>query len=97
MAARTAGLQSGDPHDPLRLGEARGRLLDTSVFSSVTTSTTPRPDGGVDVTFAVREKPRFSIAYGVRWESEVGWSAVVDLVDRNLLGRALVAGMRVRW
>ena len=94
---RTAGLQSGDPHDPLRLGEARGRLLDTSVFSSVTTSTTPRPDGGVDVTFAVREKPRFSIAYGVRWESEVGWSAVVDLVDRNLLGRALVAGMRVRW
>lgn len=94
---RTAGLQAGDPHDPLRLGEARGRLLGTNVFSSVTTSSTPRPDGGVDVTFALQEKPRFSIAYGARWESEVGWSGVVDLVDRNLLGRALVAGLRARW
>lgn len=94
---RTAGLQPGDPNDPVRLGEARSRLLGTNLFSSVTTSTTPRPGGGVDVTFAVQEKPRFSIAYGVRWESEVGWSGVVDLVDRNLLGRALVAGLRARW
>lgn len=94
---RTIGLKPGEPLDPQRLVEARNRLLRTNVFAAVTTSTAIRPDGGADVTFTLQEKPRFTIAYGARWESDVGWSGVVDFVDRNLLGRALVAGVRARW
>ena len=94
---RAIGLQPGEALDHQRLVEARNRLLRTNLFASVTTSTAIRPDGGADVTFTLQEKPRFSIAYGARWESAVGWSGVVDFVDRNLLGRALVAGVRARW
>lgn len=93
---RVARIEVGDPLDPVRLAEARARLLGKGRFVGVTTTTATRPEGS-DVTFRLQEAPRFTVAYGVRWESEVGLSALVDVADRNLLGRGLEAAFRARW
>lgn len=93
---RVARIEVGDPLDPLRLAEARARLLGKGRFVGVTTTTETSPEGG-NVTFRLQEAPRFTLAYGVRWESEVGLSALVDVADRNVLGRGLEAAFRARW
>lgn len=90
-------LPVGEPLDARRVAGARARLLRTRLFSSVTSATELGEDGNATIRFQLREKPRFSVAYGFRWESNVGTAAVVDIVDQNLLGRGLTAGVRARW
>ena len=51
-------------------------------------------DGAARLLFEVQEQPRFRIAYGARWESSEGTSLVVDLLDRNFLGRGVDLGLR---
>lgn len=93
---RLARIEPGDPLDPLRLAEARARLLGRGRFVGATTATETSA-GGTDVTFRLQEAPRFTVAYGVRWESEAGVSALVDVADRSVLGRGLEAALRARW
>jgi len=97
LAARLAGLREGAVYSGADVAAARARLAQLGVFASVAADAERRPDGTVDVTFRAQERPRFTLAYGVRWESEAGVAAVVDAVDRNLLGRAVTLGGRVRW
>ena len=52
---------------------------------------TPRP---VAVAFELDEAPRYQLSYGGRWESDVGLGGVVDLVNRNSLGRGHRTGVR---
>lgn len=96
FAARLADLEPGTPFDLAAVYQARARLFDSGLFNAVT-FTTSRTGDHTGLSFRVAEKPRFSVAYGLRWESEVGLSAVVDLIDRNLLGRNLMTGLRVRY
>ena len=49
------------------------------------------------MVFDVRERPRFRVAYGLRWESEDGGSIVVDAVDDGFLGRGLSLGARALY
>ena len=82
----TTDLQPGGPTIPCAWARHAAACLGTQPLLEHHHLVHPRPDGGVDVTFAVAQERRSSIAYGVRWESEVGWSGVVDLVHRNLSG-----------
>jgi outer membrane protein assembly factor BamA len=97
LAARTAALDPGGVFRPDEVAAARSRLARLGVFSSVGVDTVRAPDGTVGVTFRTAEQPRFAFSYGVRWESEQGVSAVVEAVDRNLLGRAVTLGARALY
>ena len=97
LAARLAALDPGGIYRPDEVAAARSRLARLGVFSSVGVDTVRAPDGTVGVTFRTVEQPRFTLAYGVRWESEQGVSAVVDAVDRNFLGRAVTLGARALY
>ncbi len=97
LAEGLAALAEGAVYRGDDVTAARARLARLGVFSSVAVDSAPKPDGTVDVTFRTVEQPRFTLGYGVRWESEEGVSAVVDTVDRNLFGRAVTLGMRARY
>jgi outer membrane protein assembly factor BamA len=97
LAGRLAALDDGAVFRQDDVIAARARLTRLGVFSSVGVDSAMRPDGTVDVTFRTVEQPRFTLGYGVRWESEEGVSAVVDAVDRNLFGRAVTLGVRARY
>ncbi len=79
------------------LSDARRRLYSSGVFERVATSAEKRDDAGSTVVFDVEEKPRYSVAYGGRWEEGEGLGVVVDATDRNLLGHGVTIGMRALW
>ena len=98
---RVADLEPGALLRNSEVASARRRLLSTGVFSRVQVNTAPQPagDGAVptDVVFDLEEHPRYSIAAGLRWASGEGLGAVVDLLDRNVLGRGATVGLRTRY
>jgi outer membrane translocation and assembly module TamA len=97
FARAVADLEPGVPYQPREASRARARLFRTGLFSAVTARTDKSDDGTATVTFDVRERPRFGLGYGVRWDDEVGWALVVDAVDRNAFGRGLTAGARASY
>ncbi|HSF38558.1 MAG TPA: translocation/assembly module TamB domain-containing protein, partial [Thermoanaerobaculia bacterium] len=94
LLGRVAGLRPGEPLSPEVLDEARGRLFDLGVFSRVTADVDKSEDGDARVTFSLAERPRYRVGYGLRTASGEGVSAVVDVADRNFLGRAITFGAR---
>ena len=91
---RTVKLEEGDLLDPRELGQSRRLLSGTRLFESVRTVVDHREDGTAGLTFDLQEIPRYRLAYGLRWESEEGGAAVVDVSDRNFLGRGMTLGLR---
>jgi translocation and assembly module TamA len=96
-----ADIEPGELLRNREVAAARRRLLATGVFSKVQVDTVPQPagDGAVptEVIFDLEEHPRYSIAAGLRWVSGEGVGAVVDLLDRNVLGRGATLGLRTRY
>ncbi len=100
-------VEEGEPYDRSKTRAARSRLLGTGVFSSVSVAPAPieakdrSPEdafaASVNLAVRLREQPRWSLAYGLRWESEEGLGAVVDVRDRNFLGRGVELGGRALW
>ncbi len=108
-AQRVADLEPGTLYEDQQIGSARRRLYQTGVFRRIQ-ATTEEPlagaadgdgDGGGDatttVTFQVEERPRYSVAYGVRWESSESLGLVVDAIDHNFLGRGQSLGVRATY
>jgi translocation and assembly module TamA len=96
-ARRVAGLDPGSGFRRDQVDEARGELFSLGLFRSVRGETVPGPDGRVDVVLTAEELPPLNVAYGVRWENERGFAAVVDVSDRNLFGRGLTLGARALY
>ncbi len=97
IARQVAAVPVGEP---LRLGlvrEGRRRLLATGLYAGVSEEVLRSEGGAATVRYLLDERPPISLAYGVRWESSRGASAVVDYMDRNLLGRALTFGARALY
>ena len=93
-AEEVAGLSPGKEFRRSDLDAARSGLYALGLFRSVRGDVTPGADGRVDVVLAAEELPPVTLAYGLRWENERGFSAVVDASDRNLFGRGLLLGVR---
>ncbi|MEM8961244.1 MAG: translocation/assembly module TamB domain-containing protein [Acidobacteriota bacterium] len=95
-AENAADLDVGQPFNREAVANARRRLYETQVFESVM-SRVERDGGDTTVTFDVRERDRFRIAWGVLFQTDTGASIVLDALDRNLLGRGINLGIRARW
>ncbi len=93
-ARRAAGLEPGGVFRQDDLARAQADVFALGLFESVKATSVSRSGGAVDVVLAAEERPPFSFGYGVRWESDSGLAAVVDVVDRNLLGRGVTLGLR---
>jgi translocation and assembly module TamA len=96
-ARRVAGLSPGGSFRREDLDAARSELFSLGLFRSVRGESVPGPDGRVDVVLTAEELPPMALAYGLRWENERGFSAVVDATDRNLFGRGLLFGVRALY
>lgn len=100
-----AGLATGTVLRRDEIAEARGRLYRTGVFERIRVTTESLEDNGeepadvtvprpVAIAFELDEAPRYRLSYGGRWESDVGLSGVIDLVNRHSLGRGHRTGVR---
>jgi len=105
-----AGLDAGKPVDPQALSKARARLGRTGVFQEIRVTTDPPTEmsarsatattAGEDrpipttVLFDLTEKKRWQLAYGGRYESNVGFGVIADLYNFNSLGRGHTTALR---
>jgi outer membrane protein assembly factor BamA len=71
--------------------------LRSGELARVTAEVERSGDEEARVRFALAERPRFHLGYGVRWESGRGESAVVDAVDSSFLGRGLTLALRALY
>lgn len=105
---RALRFEAGQPVDLSDLYRAQKRLYDTGVFQAVDISVEPtgsEPTATVQpvrATVRLEELPRYRLRYGFRLTDAVGPADavrqtrpafVVDLLNRNLLGRAVTAGV----
>ena len=93
-ATNVAELESGAPLREDEVYAARSRLYDTGLFTMVNSETIEIDGGATGVVFNVEERPRFSVAYGFRWDSDEGTQGVFDAIDQNFLGRSVTLGFR---
>jgi outer membrane protein assembly factor BamA len=93
---KVAGLEEGHIFAPVVLPAAEDSLFSTGLFSRVD-SDWVEEKGQTRLVFDLEESPRFQLAYGLRWDSEDGGSAVVDLTDRNSFGRNVTLGLRALY
>ncbi len=97
LARDLAGVAVGQPLRLEVVREGRRRLLATGLYDAVKDEVVRGEAGAATVRYLLQERPPISLAYGVRWESNQGASAVVDYLDRNLLGRAITFGARALY
>jgi len=88
-------LHEGEPVDPRRLVDLEQRLRDLGVFSRavVTANTDEDP---ATIAIDLEEDARYGLAYDLRYEQDIGTSALLDGELRNLGGRGMVLSARVQ-
>lgn len=86
QAARLGGVR----FSPAALEAARAELMRLGAFGTVRARAGERLDalGRLPVTFAVTERPRRAIAFGLGYETNYGISVRASWEHRNLFGRA---------
>jgi outer membrane protein assembly factor BamA len=91
-------LKTGDVYDPESAGRSQAALLRLGVFRSVGLRLAdPELPGAVkDVTVQLSERPWRTLSPGVGFSLANGPRAFVELVEPNLLGRALELSVRAK-
>lgn len=94
----------GDQLDSAKINETRRRLYSSGVFSTVDFQTeeipAARPDSRIKdmrVRIRVREVSPYRLQYGLFYDTERGMGGIMEIENRNFLGRALDVGLRTRY
>jgi outer membrane protein assembly factor BamA len=105
-------LKTGEPLDLQKLAASRRNLYNTGAYSLIDISREEITEEGGEQTrtrttgsgqkpmrlrVKVREVQPFEVRYGGFFDTERGPGGIVDLSNRNSLGSARVAGMRLRY
>jgi len=90
LVRRRLLLHSGEPYSALAVERARKDLLGLGVFAAVSVRLADAPDaeGGVPITFQLRERRRHAVSLNGGYSSDLGGSAGVSWTDRNVRGNA---------
>jgi translocation and assembly module TamA len=83
-------LHTGEQYSPAEIERARHDLLALGVFAtvSVQVGTTVDGDGGVPITFDIRERLRHAFSVNGAYSSDLGGSGGVTWTDRDVFGGA---------
>jgi translocation and assembly module TamA len=90
LVRRRLLLHSGQPYSALAVEQARKDLLSLGVFAAVSVQLADVADqnGGVPITFLMRERLRHAVTLSAAYSSDLGGSGGVTWSDRNLRGNA---------
>jgi outer membrane protein assembly complex protein YaeT len=101
---RQLDFQIGDVLDFRKINETRRRLYDTTVYSLVdfqTEEMTPSdPDSqtkDMRIRIRLQEIRPYRLQYGLFYDTDRRLGGIMEIQDRNLLGRAADLGLRLRY
>jgi translocation and assembly module TamA len=88
FARKILTIATGDRYRPSRIEAARQALAGLGAFSgvSVEAAHTLSPDGGIDLTFDVQERPRHAVTLAGTYSTDLGISLSASWSHRNLFG-----------
>ena len=101
---RQLAFETGDALDFAKIDETRRRLYSSGVYSSVDFQIEEIPAAEPDarkkdvrVKIRVRETRPYRLQYGLFYDTERGPGGILELENRNFLGRALNLGFKGRY
>ena len=101
---RQLAFETGDVLDFAKINETRRRLYSSGIYASVDFQTEDMPVAMPDprtkdvrVRIRVRETRPYRLQYGLFYDNERGPGGILEAENRNLLGRALDVGFKVRY
>lgn len=111
IISREIELKKGDPVDFRLLNKARKRLYDLGIFKRVQIDAVPLENGLLlndqtdslsysrpyRIEVKVVELQPYRLRYGLQYDTETSLGVSTELVNRNLLGRSMLAGASFRW
>ena len=90
LVRRRLTLHTGQMYNPTAIEAARRDLSTLGPFAaiSVELGTAADADGGVPITFVLRERPRHAVTVNTAYSTDLGGSGGVTWTDRNVFGNA---------
>src|SRR6202795_122443 len=90
LVRRRLTLHTGQLYSPTAIEAARRDLSTLGPFAaiSVELGTAADADGGVPITFVLRERPRHAVTVNTAYSTDLGGSGGITWTDRNVFGNA---------
>src|SRR3990172_3382520 len=88
------------PGSPLNFDAAAydiQHLYALDYFESVSVDMTKSPQGGIDITLRIKEKPTTKVRLGLRYDLEDRFTGLTDIVMENVTGRGINAHLYTRY
>lgn len=88
------------PGSPLNFDTAAydiQHLYALDYFESVTTDMTKSPQGGIDITLRIKEKPTTKVRLGLRYDLDDRFTGLTDIIVDNVTGRGIKAYLYTRY
>ena len=87
----------GSPLNLDALGRDIQHLYALDYFESLTVDLTKSPQGGVVLTFKIKEKPTVKVRLGLRFDLEDSFTGLTDILIDNLTGRGFKLYLNARY
>jgi outer membrane protein assembly factor BamA len=103
---RQLSISQGDLLDLDKIGRSRTMLYNTGVYTIVDFQTEEIQEPGINASSEIKpvrirvkvsEVTPYRLRYGAFYDTESGVGVIVDLANRNFLGKAAVVGVRTRY
>ncbi len=73
------------------------QLYALNYFESVSADMAKSPQGGIDVTLRIREKPTSKVRFGLRYDLDDRFTGLTDVIVDNVTGRGIKAYLNTRY
>lgn len=97
LIQRETGIRPGNPLNFNMAAYDIQHLYALDYFESVSEDMTKNPQGGIDITLRIKEKPTISVRLGLRYDLEDRFTGLTDIVMENVTGRGIKAYLTTRY
>ncbi len=97
LIQRETGIRPGSPLNFNVAAYDIQHLYALDYFESVTADMTKNPQGGIDITLRIKEKPTIKMRFGLRYDLEDRFTGLTDIVMENVTGRGIKAYLTTRY
>jgi NTE family protein len=97
LIQRETGIRPGSPLNFDIAAYDIQHLYALDYFESVTADMMKNPQGGIDITLRIKEKPTTKVRLGLRYDLEDRFTGLTDIVMENVTGRGIKAYLTTRY
>jgi NTE family protein len=97
LIQRETGIRPGGPLNFDIAAYDIQHLYALDFFESVTADMTKSPQGGIDITLRIKEKPTTKVRFGLRYDLEDRFTGLTDIVMENVTGRGIKTYLTTRY